>query len=207
MDYLPHILTAFGVFLLAAMSPGPNALAIMGTSISTSRGAGVMTAMGVAAGDFLWSALSVTGLTLVISQFAEVGMILQVLGGGYLLYLGIRTLISAARGGEVALRPDRQSGHPWRHFYRGFLIIMSNPKSILFWLSVMSLVLKPGAPLWVAVTLVVGMTVMSIVWHGLLALLFSTGPVLRFYGRARRAIDALFGAFFCLIGGRILLSN
>lgn len=207
MDYLPHILTAFGAFMLAAMSPGPNALAIMGTSISVSRGAGLMTAMGVATGDLLWSALSVTGLTLVISQFTEVGTILKYLGGGYLLYLGCRTLISACRGGGAAPCPDRQAGSPWRHAYRGFLIIMSNPKSILFWLSVMSLVLKPGAPIWVAVTLVTGMTVLSVVWHGMLALLFSSKPVLRYYGRARRGLDALFGAFFCLIGGRILLSN
>lgn len=207
MDYLPLILTAYGVFIMGVMSPGPNMLAIMGTSMSVSRPAGVMTAVGIATGTLLWSTLSVTGLTLLLSQFAQVSMILKLVGGSYLIWIGYKTMRAAWRGGDLHLRAGPQ-GKPLAHHYRrGLFVIMSNPKAVLFWLSVMSLVLKPGAPVWVGLAIVVGTTTLSISWYGLLALLFSTQVVLGFYRRARRAIDAVFGGFFTLIGGRILLSS
>lgn len=207
MDYLPLILTAYGVFIMGVVSPGPNSLAIMGTSMSVSRAAGVTTAVGIATGTFLWSTLSVTGLTLLLSRFAEISLILKIVGGGYLIWIGFKTLRAALQKSDLQVAKG-EGGKPLFHYYRrGFLVIMSNPKAILFWLSVMSLVLKPGAPAWVGIAIVAGCTALSIGWYGLLALLFSTEVVLGFYRRARRMIDAVMGGFFVLIGGRILMSN
>lgn len=207
MDYLPHILTAYGVFLLGIMSPGPNVLAVMGISMGVSRKAGLAAGLGMGTGTLIWSSLSVMGLTVVLSTFAELSLILKIAGGSYLIWLGVKSLRAALRGGELQLRKAEGAQSFARYYRRGFLIQMSNPKAALFWLSIMSLVLQPGAPVWVGLAIIAGTTTLSLTWHGSLALLFSTRLVLAFYRRARRAIDAVLGAFFMVIGGRILLSH
>jgi amino acid exporter len=52
--YLPGILLAYAAFLIAMTSPGPNVLAIMGTSMSFGRSQGIALALGISAGSFLW---------------------------------------------------------------------------------------------------------------------------------------------------------
>ncbi len=47
--YLPGILLAYTAFLLGIMSPGPNILAVIGTSMGGGRKAGAALALGVAA--------------------------------------------------------------------------------------------------------------------------------------------------------------
>lgn len=207
MDYLPHILTAYGVFLMGVMSPGPNSLAVMGYSMSVSRPAGLAASLGIGTGTLIWSSLSVTGLTLVLTTFAELALILKIAGGGYLIYVGIKSLRASLKSSDLQVHQARGGKRMFHYYRRGFLVQMSNPKAALFWLSIMSLVLQPGAPHWVGAAIIIGTTILSASWYGLLALLFSTNVVLGFYRRARRSIDAVMGGFFVLIGGRILLSS
>lgn len=56
--YLPGIILAYTTFLLAIASPGPNVLAIIGTSMSVGRKSGIALALGVAAGSFCWATLA-----------------------------------------------------------------------------------------------------------------------------------------------------
>ena len=65
--YLPGIVLAYSAFLLAIMSPGPNILAVMGTSMTVNRASGIALALGVAGGSFCWALLTAIGLTAVIA--------------------------------------------------------------------------------------------------------------------------------------------
>src|SRR5215475_15321469 len=68
--YLPGILLAYSAFFLAIASPGPNVLAVIGTSMAVGRGSGIALALGVASGSFLWALLTAFGLTALITSFA-----------------------------------------------------------------------------------------------------------------------------------------
>ena len=52
--YVPGILLAYTAVMLALMSPGPNILAVIGTSMGVGRRQGIALALGVACGTFLW---------------------------------------------------------------------------------------------------------------------------------------------------------
>lgn len=52
--YLPGILLSYGAFLIASASPGPNVLAVIGTSMAVNRPSGMALAMGVATGTLTW---------------------------------------------------------------------------------------------------------------------------------------------------------
>ena len=55
--------------------------------------------------------------------------------------------------------------------------------------------------------LVIGTGVMSILIHCLSALAFSTQAMVGLYGKARRWIQGLLGAFFCFAGIKLLTSR
>src|SRR6266851_5047225 len=69
--YLPGIILAYTTFFVAIASPGPNILAVLGTSMSVGRKSGIALALGVAAGSFCWAMLSVVGLSALLASYAS----------------------------------------------------------------------------------------------------------------------------------------
>ncbi len=207
--YLPGILLAYSVCLIGLASPGPNILAIMGTSMSVSRRAGVALALGVAAGSACWATLTVSGLSLLISKYAAALIVIKLGGGLYLLWLAFKASRSAAAKHDIEATTLVGSPRtPLRYALRGLTIQMTNPKAALAWIAIVSLGLGGhDAPLWVAVAIVVGTTALSTTLHLLYALAFSTKPMVRIYSKARRPIQATLGAFFTLAGIRLLTSR
>ncbi len=209
MQYVPYLLTAYAIFILAVLSPGPNFLAVTGTAMTVSRRAGLGLALGVGSGTFCWSSMTMLGLTAVLAASADVALILRWAGGAYLMFLGYKSLRAALRRNRpVSDTPANLIGNPdrpfWRYIRRGLLVQAGNPKAALFWLSVMSLVLRPDAPAWVAFAIVAGTTAISFCWHLTLAWFFSTPTVMRFYRRAQRTIEGVLGAAFFILGGKLL---
>ena len=203
--YLPGILLSYGAFLMAVASPGPAMLAILGTSMAAGRPSGMGLAMGVVAGSLTWGVLTAVGLSSLLATYASALLVIKVFGGLYLLWLAYKAFRSAASPYDLdtaeAARGQRAG---WGHVRRGYILAMTNPKSVLTWIAVISLGLTPDAPLWVAAVIVGGTVVLSTVVNLSYALAFSTPLMVRLYGRARRGIQAAMGAFFGLAGLRLL---
>ncbi len=205
--YLPGILTAYTVFFIGLASPGPNVLAVIGTSMSVSRRAGVALATGVAFGSFTWAILTVIGLSALLSAYAWALMAIKIFGGVYLLWLAYKSFRAAASELDIHDRALTGVGSTLRYAVRGYAIQMTNPKAALTWIAIISLGLREGAPVWVGAVIVVGTFALSLVIHILYAVGFSTPPMLRFYARARRYIQATLGAFFAFAGLKLLMSR
>lgn len=206
--YLPGILLSYSAFLVGVMSPGPNVLAVIGTSMEVNRMSGVSLAMGVAAGSFSWSILTICGLSALLTAYAPVLFLIKIAGGVFLLWLAFKSLKAAATKYDIKASPVVGEGKSyWSYFRRGYLIQMTNPKAMIVWVAIISLGLKPGAPFWVGGVIVVGTFALSILVHLLYAVAFSTPVMVRIYGRARRMIQAGLGVFFTAAGLRLLLSR
>lgn len=203
--YLPSILLAYAAFLLGAMSPGPNILAVIGTSMSEGRKSGTALAMGIAMGSFSWGLLSAIGLTALLTTYASALFVIKIIGGCYLLWLGYKSLRSAASKYDLnTMTLDGDKRSPRDFFMRGYLIQMTNPKAALTWIAIITLGLAPDAPIWVAGVIVTGATLLSVVMHGLYAVAFSTSFMVRVYSKARRYIQATLGVFFVGAGIKLL---
>jgi len=87
-------------FSAAALSPGPNMVAVAARSLGAGRAAGQRVAGGIALGAFVWAILCAAGLGHLMSRFPEALTVLSWIGGGYLCWLGFKGLRSAWRGGE-----------------------------------------------------------------------------------------------------------
>jgi amino acid exporter len=206
--YLPGIILAYSAFLLAIASPGPNVLAVIGTSMGVGRSSGIALALGVAAGSLAWGILTAGGLSALIASYASALVVIKIAGGFYLLWLAYKAFRSAASSHEIEATTLAGSIHnPRQYFTRGFTIQMTNPKAALAWIAIMSLGLQANAPIWVAVSIVVGTALLSVIIHCIYAVAFSTSIMVRLYTRARRWIQAALGAFFAFAGIRLLTSR
>ena len=206
--YLPGILLAYAAFLLAIASPGPNILAVIGTSMSVGRKSGIALALGVAGGSFTWAVLTVAGLSALLSAYASALLFIKIAGGLYLLWLAYKAFKSAASAHDIEAK-ELAGGQrsPSGYFLRGYTIQMTNPKAALAWIAIISLGLKQGAPLWVGLVIVVGTALLSVAINMLYAIAFSTPAMVRLYGKSRRAIQGGLGTFFAFAGLRLLTSR
>ncbi|MCV0424065.1 MAG: LysE family translocator [Roseibium sp.] len=204
-EFLPGILLAYSAFLLAIVSPGPNFIAVIGTSMSAGRPSGVALAFGVAFGSLTWALLTVVGLTTLLTLYASALTAIKIFGGLYLLWLAYKSFKSAAARQD--LKAQKMAGEKRTltgFLLRGYLVQITNPKAALAWIAIISLGMQNGAPLWVAATIVLGTFVLSVVVHVLYAIAFSTPLMVRLYGRARRGIQFTLGSFFAFAGMRLL---
>jgi amino acid exporter len=206
--YLPGIILAYSAFLLAIASPGPNILAVIGTSMGVGRKQGLALALGVAAGGFCWALLTTGGLSALLASYASALTVIKIAGGLYLLWLAYKAFRSAASAHDIeATTLSGSTRSSLGYFTRGLTIQMTNPKAALAWIAIVSLGLQENAPLWVGLSLVIGTSLLSVVIHCLYAVAFSTPVMVRLYSKARRWIQGALGAFFTFAGIRLLLSR
>lgn len=84
---LARLLTLYGVYLLAAMSPGPAVAFVMRTAVS-SRALGRRAALGVSTGTALWVCVAALGLSAAVQGSPRLVSALRLTGGLYFLWLG-----------------------------------------------------------------------------------------------------------------------
>lgn len=203
--YIAGLVTAYAAFLLSIVSPGPNFLAILGTSMGAGRKAGIALALGVSLGSVCWATLTVLGVSAILTTFAGFLTLVKIVGGLYLLYLACKAFRQAARHQEMEAHKIKAGEKTAFGFFRqGLVVQMTNPKALLAWIAITSLGLQANAPTWVSIALVVGTGTLGIAVHLSYALAFSSAPALNIYRRARRSIQATLSAFFTLAGIKLL---
>ncbi len=203
--YLPGILLAYSIFMIGIASPGPNILAIIGTSMAVDRRSGVALALGVALGSLTWGMLTALGLSAILSAYASALLIIKITGGAYLLWLAYKSFKAAATTYDLqAEKLGRETRSPLSYMISGYTVQMTNPKAALAWIATISLALQPGSPAWVAGVIVIGTFILSVIFHTLYAVAFSTPFMVMIYGRARTYIQATLGVMFTAAGLKLL---
>ncbi|MCJ8149712.1 LysE family translocator [Shinella sedimenti] len=207
--YLPQLAVAWTAYFIATASPGPAILAIIATSVSRGRQAGVALALGVLTGSYIWAILTASGLSALIRTYGEAIIVLKIVGGCYLLYLAWNAWRSACRSDES--HRARMIAMPAlslrRQYLKGLGIHLTNPKAIFAWIMLTSLGMPPGAPGGVMATFIAGCMIIGVCVFLGFALVFSLGPVHRAYLKSRRAIEGVMAAFFAFAGFKLLTTR
>ena len=128
----PGTLAVFALASLAlAVVPGPAVLYLVAQSVHGGRWAGVVSALGVASGGLVHVLAAVIGLSALLAASTEAFTAVKLIGAAYLIWLGIRTLLSADDriGGRAAERTLA------RTFRQGAVVNVLNPKTALFFLA------------------------------------------------------------------------
>jgi threonine/homoserine/homoserine lactone efflux protein len=194
--------------MIGLASPGPNILAVIGTSMGVGRASGMALALGIAVGSLSWGLLTLIGLSALLKTYAYSLIVIKVFGGAYLLFLAYKAFKSAASKHDLEAKAlEGGAKTAFGYALRGFIIQMTNPKAALIWIAIISLGLAHEAPLWVGLIIVIGAFLLSLIAHQLYAFAFSTNVMVRLYSKARRSIQAGLGTFFALAGLKLLTSK
>ncbi|MEP3351495.1 MAG: LysE family translocator [Marinomonas sp.] len=200
----------YGLILMAALvatgSPGPATLAIAGTSMNFGRRHGIVMALGILTGSFIWSFSAAFGMAALMYANAWLFDIFRYFGAAYLLYLAYKSFKSVLSPKELILKKTATLSLRGAYL-RGLAIHLTNPKVILFFGALYSMGVPSTVGIEGLLSIILLVGLQSICLFIGYAMLFSYAPVRHFYFKMSRVFDTVFAFFFGVAGVKILMSK
>jgi threonine/homoserine/homoserine lactone efflux protein len=136
-----------GVFiasgLLLNVTPGQDTFYIIGRSVSQGRRAGVLSVAGIVSGCAIHTCAAALGLSAILAASAGAFTVVKIAGAAYLVYMGVRMLLSRAvahtDGDRFAAASD------WNIYRAGLFCNLLNPKTALFFLAFLPQFISPAS--------------------------------------------------------------
>jgi threonine/homoserine/homoserine lactone efflux protein len=191
-----------GFVVVAAVvicTPGQDTALTIRNAIGGGRRSGLATALGVAFGQAVWTLAAVAGLVAILRASQPAFTALRLVGAAYLVYLGLLSLVAAARR-----RPQHPAvaarSTPGGSLRQGLLSNLANPKMAVFFTS-----LLPQFGTAFASLLALGLlfSLLTGLWLAAYAIAAARARRLLARDRIRRAIDAVTGAVLVALGLRV----
>lgn len=202
-------LTVALVHFIALVSPGPDFFLISQLAASRSRRVARVASLGTTCGVAIWAAVALMGLHLLLTKMVWLHQIIMAGSGIYLLWMGSQLLRSACQRHKRPKQPEAKMDTPdrGRNFLNGLLTSLSNPKAVIYFGSVFSLVIDDSvgvAERWQLFLLIVSET---FCWFSLVATIFALPAIRQGYQRVAKWIDATAGFLFAAFGLHLIISR
>jgi threonine/homoserine/homoserine lactone efflux protein len=136
--------------LVLNLTPGPDVLYIVSNALRSGKRAGMAAALGTSAGVFVHIFAATIGVSALLVASSAAFTALKWLGAAYLVYVGVRLLLSRADGAMVLEAASAQSARlegqfdTGKVFLQGFWTNALNPKVALFFLAFLPQFIGPG---------------------------------------------------------------
>ena len=135
--------------LVVLLIPGPGVLYVLARSLSQGQRAGLVSAVGLSAGAFVHVIAATVGLSALLFASAAAFGVVKALGAAYLIYLGIRDVLSRRANIDIAIPAPRSLR---RLFADGVIVSVLNPKVTVFFLAFLPHFADPmRGPVWVQI--------------------------------------------------------
>jgi RhtB (resistance to homoserine/threonine) family protein len=198
----------FGLFLAAEillnLTPGPDTAYILGRSIAQGREAGVSSALGICVGSVFHTCAAALGLSAILATSAFAFSAIKILGGAYLIFLGIKMLLD--RKQQLSLPSNFRRRTTIAAFRQGVLTNVLNPKVALFFLAFLPQFIDPASATKVFAFLFLGLTFVTTgtIWCLILAWFASAfSKRLRTHQTVAQWLNRTTGALFVFLGVRL----
>jgi threonine/homoserine/homoserine lactone efflux protein len=140
MTFLAFLFAA----VVLAVTPGPGIAYVVARTAAGGRREGLASCFGTGIGGMFHVVAAALGLSLIVAQSAVAFNLVKYLGAAYLVYLGVRLLLS--RSQEVTVKPVTSRGAR-RALFEGVAVEALNVKTALFFLAFLPQFVSPGEPL------------------------------------------------------------
>ncbi len=129
--------------LALIVTPGQDMIYVMTRSLAQGRLAGLCSALGVCLGIIVHTALAALGVGAILHASEGLFLVLKLAGAAYLVYLGVRLLLSRATPQE--LRGNAPALSPGALIWQGMLSNITNPKIVLFFFAFLPQFVDPAS--------------------------------------------------------------
>ena len=201
--------TVIVAHFIALVSPGPDFLLVVKSSIRSQKKQALGVAFGIAMANGVYILLCLIGVGAVLATSLVLMGILKVLGGLFLLYVAYYALRSKKSDYAFILnsaqtQQNAKSSSFWHEFSLGFMSGISNPKNIIFYLSLFSVVLTQGVPMEWKIALGLWMMSLVFVWNALIIFVLSHRRMKQAFAKVAFYIDKIAGVTLGLLGLKLL---
>lgn len=144
--------------------PGPTLMMVLSYAMTQGRRVAIASALGVAVGDLIAMTLSVIGLGALFLTSAIAFTVLKWVGAVYLVYMGVRMLLSSGTPTTTALMDKPKGQHAGKVFRDLVTVTALNPKSNTFFVAFVPQFIDPAAafPLQAAILIATFVTIAGI---------------------------------------------
>ncbi len=124
---IPFLLKGILIGFSIAAPVGPIGILCIRRTLAEGRIAGLVSGLGAATADLLYGCVAGFGLTFISQFLIDQELWLRLVGGLFLIYLGIRTFLSTGSNDEI----QSQKSGLWSAYFTTFILTLTNPLTIL----------------------------------------------------------------------------
>lgn len=188
---------------IGAASPGPSLAVVLSASISGGRKGGVLASWGHATGVGLYAAMTVYGLSLVLTRHPWLFLAMQLAGAAYLLYLAHKLWRShSAADNESTVRQRPASTRA--ALRDGFAVAFLNPKLGIFMLALFSQFIDPASGHEQGIVLIATAMGVDGLWYSFITMMVTRPGWVEHLQRNASRIDRLFAGMLTLLAATIV---
>ncbi|MDB2480682.1 LysE family transporter [Porticoccaceae bacterium] len=207
MDLAQGLIIVTTVHLLAAAAPGPDFILVSQQTLSSGNRAGLLCSLGIALGLSVHILYSSLGLAALIANSSSALWSIKLLGGCYLIYLGISGLSARAGNHQTEQLTTATESSALKTIGLGFLCNALNPKAPIYFVSLFTIVLSQDTPAQHLLIYGLWMMVLQLAWFSFLTLLLSRPLVTSKFQRMGHWIDRVAGGAMLILGLKVLATR
>lgn len=207
MEYLNEWLILVVLQFFALASPGPDFVIAVRNSVVYSRKAGIYTAIGFATGAGIHVMYCLIGLAAIITQSIMIFNVIKYIGAGYLIYIGVKTLLSRRQIADTDAKKAKNKISNIAAYRSGFITNLFNPKATMFYLALFTQVIEPSMPTSVQILYLITCVSLTAGWYSFVALVLTNPRIKQTFLRFTKTIDRICGSLMIALGLKIAFTK
>ncbi|MGX9134093.1 LysE family translocator [Rummeliibacillus sp. JY-2-4R] len=194
--------------ILLILLPGPDTAIVTKNTLSIGKKGGLRTLFGTCCALLIHTLAAVLGLSAIIAKSAFVFSIFKIIGGAYLIYLGVKTFISMRKQKQQGMELDHTETEEQTCFKQGFLTNLMNPKVAVFFLTFLPQFVHSNEQTWLPFILL-GLTyvVLTAIWFVVYILLLNAIRTFMLKPKTQFAIEGITGTVLVGFGIKLTMEK
>ncbi len=189
--------------LFAVASPGPDFLLVTRQSLRSGRTAAIWSSAGVATGILFHSLIAIIGVSLIISSNPDLFDWLKICAAIYIAYLGCLSFFSTSSSSKE--KDGRKNENHFGAYILGFFTNILNPKAILFFVTVYTVVVNQSTTKLLLSFYGLYMSVTTFIWFAGISYIFSNRSMTNKYQNFIPIFEKVIGVILIIIAIQLFL--
>lgn len=207
MHFFQGLLLITSIHILAAASPGSDFVLVSQQTLANGKKAGLMCSVGITLGLSIHIIYSALGLATIIANSSNALWVIKILGGGYLLYLGIKGLGSKPINNKEVTGSKTIKYSVKKNIGIGFLCNVLNPKAPIYFVSLFTVVLSPDMPIFQIAIYGIWMMMIQLIWFSTVVQFLSSPAINDKFKKCGHWIDRILGGAMVVLGIKIITTH
>jgi threonine/homoserine/homoserine lactone efflux protein len=201
-----RLLAFIGIAMVITVTPGPDMALVARVVFGRGRAAAWLTSLGVVSGHLLWGVASSLGIAAVLSASATLYTILRLAGAAYLIWLGVRALLSRSAAQEERTSPP--SLNRVGAYRQGLINDLLNPKIGVFYTTILPQFIAPGQPVFLTSIILAALLALIVaIWLSIYIVILAKAGELFRRPLVRQVMERITGVVLIGLGIRLAVEQ